>query len=92
MGRASSSLRYPQVLCVISQYPWFAFYFKILQVTEQLLKQDNVLNNYKAAQLAQTHPAGLFLSDLCQQCPKTPIPGKVIRYALEWTLLLFSTT
>ncbi len=79
MGRTSSSLRYPQVLCVISQYPWFSFYYKILQVTEQLLKQDNVLNTYSKQQLAQNHPAGLFLTDLCHQCPQAPIPGKIIR-------------
>ena len=79
MGRTSSSLRYPQVLCVISQYPWFSFYYKILQVTEQLLKQDNVLNTYSKQQLAQNHPAGLFLTDLCHQCPQAPLPGKIIR-------------
>ena len=79
MGRTSSSLRYPQVLCVISQYPWFSFYYKILQVTEQLLKQDSVLNTYSKQQLAQNHLAGIFLTDLCHQCPQAPIPGKIIR-------------
>ena len=79
MGRSSSSLRYHQVLCIISQYPWFTFYYKILQVTEQLLKQDNVLTTYSKQQLAQNHPASLFLTDLCHQCPQTPIPGRVIR-------------
>ena len=80
MGLPSSSLRYPQVLCVVSQYPWFAFYYKILQVVEQLLKkQDNVLNTYSKQQLAQNHPASLFLTDLCHQCPELPIPGRIIR-------------
>ena len=79
LGRSSSSLRYPQVLCIISQHPWFAFYYKILQVTEQLLKQDNALNTYSKQQLGQTHPACLFLTDLCHQCPELPIPGRVIR-------------
>lgn len=68
------------MLCIISQHPWFAFYYKILQVTEQLLKQDNVLNTFSKQQLAQTHPASLFLTDLCHQCPELPIPGRVIRY------------
>ncbi|DBA87177.1 TPA: hypothetical protein ACH3X2_005181 [Trebouxia sp. C0005] len=75
----NSSLRYPQVLCVISQHPWFSFYYKILQVTEKLLEQGNVSNTYSKQQLALNHPAGLFLTDLCHQCPQAPIPGKIIR-------------
>ena len=31
--RKNANLRYPQVLCIISPFPWFPFYFKVQTMT-----------------------------------------------------------
>eukprot|EP00891_Asterochloris_glomerata_P004797 jgi/Astpho2/4797/Aster-00342 len=79
-GRPSPAMRYPQVLCIISQHTWFPLYNKVLEVVEQLLKQTTILNQPDSNQdLPFSHPAGQFLTALCQQCPNPPVPGRVFR-------------
>ena len=106
-------MRYPQVLCIISQHTWFPLYNKVrtdaedtlavaamtltvqgsilllprpwlclqvLEVVEQLLKQTAILNQPDSNQdLPFSHPAGQFLTALCQQCPNPPLPGRIFR-------------
>ena len=42
---SSPTLRYPQVLCLLSQHPWFAFYFKVRQLSLAATPAQNDLQN-----------------------------------------------
>ncbi|KAK9829376.1 hypothetical protein WJX72_005465 [[Myrmecia] bisecta] len=80
--RTNTNLRYPQVVCVISAFPWFALYQKVLQIVEQLLKQTDILHSPSSRTLPLTSPAGAFLLEVVRTCPNPPIPGRVFR--VDW--------
>ncbi|KAK9915164.1 hypothetical protein WJX75_005465 [Coccomyxa subellipsoidea] len=80
-----NSLRYPQVLCIITEHLWLTFYFKVLQVLEALLKQTDLLNGPAHASLPYASPASQFLENLSITCTGKLCPGEVLRLPLPRT-------
>lgn len=81
-ARNGSKLRYPLVLCVVCEASWYAFFFKVLQLLEQLLKATDLLTDYDCKQLPATSYAGMFLTELGRKLSENPQPGDVLRLAL----------
>ncbi|BDA43641.1 probable DENN domain-containing protein 1C at N-terminal half [Coccomyxa sp. Obi] len=80
-----NSLRYPQVLCIITEHLWLTFYFKVLQVLEALLKQSDLLNGPAHASLPYASPASQFLETLSIASTGKLCPGEVLRVPLPRT-------
>ncbi|GLC43834.1 hypothetical protein PLESTB_000913400 [Pleodorina starrii] len=77
--RVGSKARYPQVLCIVAENPWCNFFFKVLQVAEQLLKGfDGLLDSAHQDLPLESH-LGAFIVDLRKQLATNPAPGEVLR-------------
>eukprot|EP00775_Hariotina_reticulata_P011069 gene11069-11225_t len=77
--RVGSKLRFAQVLCLVCEVAWSAFLFKVLEVTEHLLRQSDLLQ-LEHAELPASSYAGLFLNSLGEQLAQQPALGSVIRH------------
>ncbi|GIL47652.1 hypothetical protein Vafri_4419 [Volvox africanus] len=73
-----SKARYPQVLCIVAENPWCNFFFKVLQVAEQLLKGFDGLLDSANQELPLGSHLGAFIMDLRKQLATNPGPGKVL--------------
>eukprot|EP00884_Botryococcus_braunii_P014564 jgi/Botrbrau1/23108/Bobra.0243s0042.1 len=79
----SLSLRYPQVLCLISPHPFFTMYYKVLQILESILKQGELLTKLPwCTELPLSSPPAVFLEQFCRQCGPSPQPGQILRLEL----------
>ncbi|KXZ56010.1 hypothetical protein GPECTOR_2g1562 [Gonium pectorale] len=77
--RIGSKARYPQVLCIVAENPWCNFFFKVLQVAEQILKGCEGLLDTAHRELPLESQLGSFLVDLRKQLATNPSPGEVLR-------------
>ncbi|GFR44889.1 hypothetical protein Agub_g6233 [Astrephomene gubernaculifera] len=77
--RVGSKARYPQVLCIVAENPWCNFFFKVLQVAEQVLKGYDGLLDTGQKELPLDSQLGSFLVDLRKQLSTNPAPGEVLR-------------
>eukprot|EP01023_Acetabularia_acetabulum_P022506 TRINITY_DN22130_c0_g1_i1.p2 TRINITY_DN22130_c0_g1~~TRINITY_DN22130_c0_g1_i1.p2 ORF type:complete len:149 (+),score=26.47 TRINITY_DN22130_c0_g1_i1:101-547(+) len=59
-----SGLRYPQVMCIICEYPWFTLVFKVLEVLESLLMQQDMFYKYDQKELPHDSLAAQFLKSV----------------------------
>jgi len=55
-------------------------FLQVLEVTEQLLRQTDILSDFSHQQLPAGSPAGTFLSNLGTVLAQQPALGSVIRW------------
>ncbi|KAG2452541.1 hypothetical protein HYH02_002779 [Chlamydomonas schloesseri] len=77
--RVGSKARYPQVLCIVAENPWCNFFFKVLQVAEQILKTCEGLLGSSYKELPLDSQLGVFITDLRKQLSTSTAPGEVLR-------------
>jgi len=77
--RVGPKARYPQVMCLISEYPWCTFYFKVLQVLEQMLRSGEPPLDGHAKELPTGCGVRTFLAELSKQLDPEPDAGQIIR-------------
>eukprot|EP00887_Chlorella_sp_A99_P000741 scaffold5.g741.t1 len=76
--RGARGGRFPQVLCLISRHAWPAFFFKVLEVVDPLLRGEG-----SAERLPPGAPAAAFLAGLAAAVPPPPaVLGAVVRVPL----------
>jgi hypothetical protein len=63
---------------------------QVLEVTEQLLRQSDVLSDFSHQEMPADSLAGAFLSNLGSVLAQQPELGSVIRCAGSWTSLVGS--
>lgn len=57
---------------------------QVLEVTEQLLRQTDILSNFSHKQLPADSLTGAFLTNLASTLAQQPELGSVIKYAGSW--------
>ncbi|GMH35221.1 hypothetical protein BSKO_03089 [Bryopsis sp. KO-2023] len=75
----SNGARYPVVLCMVSEELWGTFLFKVLEVVEGLMEQQNLLTGANQDRLPTSSSAAWFLRFLGLQLSTTPRPGQILR-------------
>ncbi|KAL6757957.1 AEX-3 domain-containing protein [Haematococcus lacustris] len=74
--------RFPQVMCLVTNDTWCNFYFKVLQVLEQLVKSADGLLDSDLKDLPETSHTAAFLTKLGSQLSTEPKPGQLLRLQL----------
>lgn len=85
-GLGAPTFRYPQVLCIISQHPWFPFFYKVLELVEKMLRQDD-LETISLQSWPETSPAAMFLTEILKTAGPQPQLGQILHVKLPQTEL-----
>lgn len=79
-----------QVLVLLTEASWSSFFYKVLEVAEQLLRQTDLLLDSSNADLPAKSYAGIFFGNLAAQLA-TPVPlGCILRVELPQAPTLLS--